>query len=64
MSIPATPMDDGPLPRFAVCDRRQDGRQRVLAEFRDVNIAKAYADALRRVGNPAEVLLLSELERE
>ena len=47
---------------YAVCEKRQDGRQRVLAEFRDPDVAKAYADTLRAVGDPAEILLLSDVE--
>lgn len=48
-------------PLYAVVDRRADGRPRVLAQYVDPEDARLHADVLRRVGDPAEVVLVSAI---
>jgi hypothetical protein len=52
-------------PIYAVVDRRTDsGKRRILAEFREPEAAKIYADTLRAVGDAAEIVLLSQIEHD
>lgn len=52
------------MPVYAVCDKRRDGRLRILAEFREPHDAREHARMLRWAGDPCEVLLVSRLEGE
>ena len=47
------------VPLYAIVDHRQDGRQRIVAEFVDPTMAKAAADLLRAAGSDARVELIS-----
>lgn len=47
------------LPVYAACDRRQDGRPRIIAEFVDLNAATLAADSLRAAGAEVDVVLVT-----
>jgi hypothetical protein len=42
---------------YLVCDRRHDGRMRIVAQYREPSDALAHAVMLRWAGSPAEVLI-------
>jgi len=47
---------------YAVVDRRQDGRARIIIEANDLFAARSAADALRLAGCPAQIVQITVVE--